>query len=550
MHPDAATLQPLAYRALALVVLVLVAWLSPQRVALAQPAVTPAVAVDEVTVRGFEVLGNTLIDPARVQAVLAPYTGQRSLAELQQAAQAVQALYGQAGYAAVAAYLPPQPLGDGLVRIQVVEGRISRVLVQGQRRLTEARVRAALPSLQQGSTPRVRDIDAELQIANENPARSIGVLLGPGDAAGEVQATVKVEEQPLQRYSLALDNSGNDRTGRYRLSLGWQHADISGRDDILSLHLQTSPTASSAVKVLSAGYRLPLARQHMALDVLAAWSDVDGGVQASAAGDLRFAGRGRIVGARAIGYLPRWGEFDQRLTLGLESRAYLNNCSVAGLPAGACGGAGASVLVQPLTLDYAAQSGGPLPASFGIGLAHNLALGGTHGAATDFDAVRSGAARHYSVLRASGQISLPLAEQLQLLARFALQHSDDALVPGEQFGIGGAQSVRAYAERELAGDRGLALSLELISPRLAIDSWGSGFDLRLLAFADAGQVQNRGGLACQGLDQRCRLSSLGLGARLAWQALSWRWSLAQAQQDGSSTLRGHWRSHFLLSANF
>ena len=194
-------------------------------------------ATEQVQVRSFQVQGNTLLDGAAVQAALVPYTGARSLADLQRAAQAVQALYGQAGWAAVVVYVPPQPVADGVVTLNVVEGKVSQVQVQGNQRLSAQRVRAALPSLVEGATPRVRRIDAELQIANENPGRNMAVLLGPGAAPGEVQATVKVDEQPVHRFSASLDNSGNDRTGHYRLGLGWQHADLTGHDDQFSLNL-------------------------------------------------------------------------------------------------------------------------------------------------------------------------------------------------------------------------------------------------------------------------------------------------------------------------
>ena len=132
-----------------------------------------ATATEQVQVRSFQVQGNTLLDAAAVQAALAPHTGARTLADLQKAAQAVQALYVQAGWAAVVVYLPPQPVADGVVTLNVVEGKVGQVLVQGNQRLSAARVRAALPSLVQGATPRVRRIDAELQIANENPAKTI-----------------------------------------------------------------------------------------------------------------------------------------------------------------------------------------------------------------------------------------------------------------------------------------------------------------------------------------------------------------------------------------
>jgi hemolysin activation/secretion protein len=276
---------------------------------------------------------------------------------------------------------------------------------------------------------------------------------------------------------------------------------------------------------------------------------VDGGIQPSAAGDLRFAGEGRIVGARGTAYLPRWGEVDQRLSVGLESRLYLNTCSVAGLPDGACGPAGNSVVVQPLSVEYIAQAGGGLPASLQLGLAHNLALGGHYGSAADFEAVRPGASRYYTALRATAQVSSTLLDDWSLGGRLTLQHTQDLLVPGEQFGLGGASSVRGYADRELSGDSGYAVAVELTTPRLAADTAGAA-DWRLLVFADGGQVQNQGDLACRAGQTRCTLTSLGLGARLGWRTLQARLFVAQARQDGADTRVGDWRTHLSANVNF
>ena len=516
------------------------------------PAATASAAAVEpqVQVNAFKVDGATLIDATRLQTVLTPWHGQRSLSELRQAAMAVQAAYTAAGYGAVVAYLPPQPVQDGVVTISVLEGRIGQVTVRGARRQTEAQVRAALPSLIEGATPRVRRIDAELQIANENPSRQVGVLLGPGALPGQVEATVTVEEQQVQRWNLALDNSGNARTGHYRASAGWQHADLSGHDDVLSVQWQTSPTDFNAVQVVSAGYRLPVVRWLSALDLFAAYSNVDGGLTPTTAGNLSFTGKGRIFGARSIWYLPRVGEYDQRLTVGLELRDYLNNCAISGLPAGACGPAGESVAVHPLSLEYAAQTGGAVAAGLNVSLAHNLALGGKHGDAANFQSVRLGARTRYTVLRASANVSLPVFEDWALAGRLALQHTDSRLVPGEQFGLGGAASVRGYQEREVAGDRGLLLSLELISPKLWAAPQAGGTDLRLLGFVDAGEVANRDATACSGQHTRCRLASVGVGARLSYGGLQFKLYVARALEDAIDTHRNDWRAHAALNFSF
>src|SRR3954470_1617840 len=82
----------------------------------AQPAAAPPAAEEaRFDVRGFTINGNTLIDSVALASVLGRFKGQRTLTELQEAARTVQGLYADAGYGAVVAYLPPQPVSDGNV---------------------------------------------------------------------------------------------------------------------------------------------------------------------------------------------------------------------------------------------------------------------------------------------------------------------------------------------------------------------------------------------------------------------------------------------------
>ena len=91
--------------------------------------------------------------------------------------------------------------------------------------------------------------------------------------------------------------------------------------------------------------------------------------------------------------------------------------------------------------------------------------------------------------------------------RGQFQFSPEALISGEQFGLGGSTSVRGTGERPISGDSGLLLSTELTSRELAPG-------LRLLGFIDAGWLSNRNpnGNPKPANDS---LSSAGLGLRYA-----------------------------------
>ncbi|MBV8605558.1 MAG: ShlB/FhaC/HecB family hemolysin secretion/activation protein [Pelomonas sp.] len=516
----------------------------------AAPAAAASASDARVQVDAFVVTGNTLLPPAVLDAALAPYKGQRTLDELKAAAAAVQARYVAAGWGGVVAYVPVQHEAPGVVAIAVVEGRISRVVVLGKQRDGEAQVRRSVSRLEVGATPEPRRIDAQIALANQNPARQTAVTLEPGAQPGEIEAHVTVTEQPERHWSFGVDNTGTSQTGRLRANLGLEQAGLNGfggQDNTLELQAQIAPEKPGSVAVVSADWRAPLYRAGLMADFIAAYSDVDGGTTSTAAGPLQFSGKGHVFGVHLGGALPRVGELSQRLTGAIDYRAYLNSCAIVGLPAGACGSAGASVSVSPWSIEYALQLGGANPLALQISFASNAGVFGPHGNAADFGAVRPGAPVAYTVVRANGlaQIALPAHWQIQL--RGAAQSSADALVPGEQFGLGGANAVRGYEEREVTGDQALLGSGELRGPDLGPLGAGVWFGarglehLQLLAFGDAGRVWNHLGAACLGSEVQCTLASAGLGARLAGRAGAGGWQLrldlAEALKAGTLTAR-------------
>ena len=85
------------------------------------------------------------------------------------------------------------------------------------------------------------------------------------------------------------------------------------------------------------------------------------------------------------------------------------------------------------------------------------------------------------------------------------QYSPDALISGEQFGLGGLSSVRGTAiERPISGDKGVSATLEITTPELMPG-------LRLLGFVDAGWLGNNNPTPPKPTTDR--LASVGLGLR-------------------------------------
>jgi hemolysin activation/secretion protein len=205
------------------------------------------------------------------------------------------------------------------------------------------------------------------------------------------------------------------------------------------------------------------------------------------------------------------------------------------------------VTVQPISLEYVARSGGDVAWGLGIGLHHNLRWGGTRTADADFEAVRPGAEPRYTLLRVNASAATAVFEDWQVQVRAVVQWSGDALVPAEQFGIGGAGTVRGYEERELTGDRGGFVSVELSTPALGGDTVPG---LHLSAFADAGKVVTLDGALCLAGRSGCDLASVGLGLRVGTPQTQLRLSLGAALREGARTEKNKARVHAAFSHQF
>src|SRR6185437_3771730 len=147
-----------------------------------QPSSSEApVQVQKFSLKKVQIQGNTLLPDDTLTALVSQLAGNdRTLGDLMQAAAAVQQAYREAGYGGVIAFVPEQELGSGNIIIRVVEGKLATVEISDNKRYSDANIIASLPHLKIGETPRVRAIDRDIQLINENPAKEVRVTLAAG----------------------------------------------------------------------------------------------------------------------------------------------------------------------------------------------------------------------------------------------------------------------------------------------------------------------------------------------------------------------------------
>lgn len=478
-------------------------------------------------IRAYQVEGNTLLPQEDIARLTARHAGaRRDFGDVQRALEALQDLYQARGFAGVLVTLPEQELDKGTVIFRVIEPKIGRVLVEGNEHFSADNARRSVPALVPGSTPNTRAVAGSVRVANENPAKQTAVLLRPGSRDGEIDAVIRVADVPPLRYSVSFDNTGNRETGAYRTGFAFQHGNLFDRDHVLTAQYVTSPTNTNDVEVYGLGYRIPLYGLGDSIDLIAGYSTVDSGTVQNL---FDVSGQGAVYAFRYNHNLVKLGDFEHRLVFGADYRAYQNLVT----PVGGNFNFVPDITVHPLSLTYSgALRQQQRDLSFYFNYTQNIP-GGNDGTGTDFKNSRTEARAAYRMWRFGGVYSRELGKEWQFRVKADAQYSGDALISAEQFGLGGAESIRGFNERYTSNDRGHRSNWEIYTPDLGA-VFGDESRLRFLAFYDTGQVgrnkRQPGELARVGLD------SAGFGVRFSFRNhLTIKADFAQVLHDGTQS---------------
>jgi hemolysin activation/secretion protein len=475
------------------------------------------------------VSGNTVLPEGEIQAALAPFTGRRLSAEdLIAARDAVTRLYVDHGYATSGAFLPDQRVSEGIVELQVEEGRLEDVHVTGASHLRAKFLRARL--LRSASGPlQVQRLRETLEQLQEGPlVEQVSAVLAPGTRPGSSQLELAVRESSQGSVSLTADNAQSPAVGSESGELRTTRYNLLGIGDGLEL----ATGLSQGLHRYEGRFWLPLGASETELELRYLASRAD--VVEDPFDALDIASRWRVmsVGLRH----PLYPSTDSVIWLGIQgdlirTRTYLEDRRFGFAPGSEDGETQISALRA--TQEWVRRDQGDVLAArstVSVGL-------DVLGASDAGPGLPDG-----SFLAWLGQVQW--ARRLdnwlggaQLSARADVQLTPNALLAPERFPLGGAHSVRGYRELELIRDNAAVASLELRVPLLRAPDGGDR--LQLASFLDAGQGWDHEStpgpktLASVGLGLRARLGANGLAS------IYWGIPLRHVSNPGDDWLQDH-----------
>lgn len=340
---------------------------------------------------------------------------------------------------------------DGLVRIEVREGRFARAVIEPapHRRIPPALAVDLVETAQpKGEVVSLDALDRATLLLSDLPGVQTQMSLRPGDKEGETEAVIRLDDAPSTEGSLAIDNAVVSATGSTRTIGQISHHGAWGRAETLSLiwmHTEGS-------EYLKLGYSEPVGSRGMRLGVNVSGSKYQ--LVSPQYVALNPSGPSNSIGldlsvpwlrTRLASASWQWGyehkNFRNETTAGLVSdyKIDLLSASLLGQRSDNWLGGGESAASVQTLWGHVDLSGSPNQAA---------------------DAQSAQTAGTYAKLRAMASRVQRLNPRQSLVATWQAQRASKNLDGSERFFMGGSQGVRAYPTNEGGGSQGQSINLE------------------------------------------------------------------------------------------
>jgi hemolysin activation/secretion protein len=457
----------------------------------------------------YRIIGAQLLSEGEIGEAVYPFLGPaRTEADLLGAASALEKVYKEKGYQTVSVSLPEQTGRRGVVFLQVTEARVGRLRVHGSRYFALDKIKAKVPSLAEGKVPNFHDVGREIVALNQWSDRRVTPDLRPGTEPGTVDIDLNVKDTLPLHGSVELNNRYSADTEPLRVSGSISYTNLWQLGHAAGASFQVSPQDLEQVKVFS-GYYLARFASVDWLSLIV--QGVKQNSNVSTLGSVAVAGRGEIIGARAVISLPPRKDFYHSASFGIDYKHFEQEVGLGATGGGVVETTTTPISYYPLSVAYTATwIGKSYTTDVNAGV--NFHLRGMGSEPRQFDENRFNADANYIYLRGDLSHTQKLPRGVELFAKVQGQLADQPLVSSEQYGGGGLGTVRGYLEAELLGDNAGFGTIELRSPSL-LGWWGrKDSEWQLYAFAEGGLLGIHDPLP----EQRSsfRLASIGVGTRV------------------------------------
>ncbi|MBI3999785.1 MAG: ShlB/FhaC/HecB family hemolysin secretion/activation protein, partial [Candidatus Omnitrophica bacterium] len=399
-------------------------------------------------VQKIEIKGNTIFQTAEFFPMIKNYENREAtLEDLKAITYAITQKYQKSGYITSLAYVPPQDLEKGTIAIEIIEGRVGKILIEGNRFFRKKKMRSYF-KMREGEILEIDKIQTTVRHLNENQDRIVAATLKAGEVPKTTDILLTVKDHFPLHGGFRYDNEGSDTSGQQRFGFTMIDNNLTSMDDLIS----AGTLFGKHFGFIFAQYVIPFSLTHTKF--IFGFSHG----QATPKKELSPRGVNGISQTYSLGIdqslmqsdnflLSVRGGFEFR-----ESRTLVDSGTFRRERLRPFKFGPTMVVRDPWGMNVVSSD-----VSFGT----NLFGANIH---TDPSAARQGVEPYFYRLRGSLFRSQKLFFGTTGVAKMEFQHAGRKLPSSSAFYLGGATTVRGYPETDYLGDSGILTNLELFIP--------------------------------------------------------------------------------------
>lgn len=204
--------------------------------------------------KDVQVTPSQVFTAADISQLIAPYIGKDvTLDDLYTLVGQFNERYRKGGYVTCRAFLAPQTIHDGVVQIELVEGKTGQVSVEGNDSTRSDYITHRL-NLPQGKLGNLNELNKQILRFNATNDVQLHLAMKAGAEAGTTDYIITAREPQREVFGLFSDNAGYKTSGLYRGGMYWQERSLTGNRDSLFL----STVFSDGTRSFASSYTAPI----------------------------------------------------------------------------------------------------------------------------------------------------------------------------------------------------------------------------------------------------------------------------------------------------
>ena len=393
--------------------------------------------------------GNSVFDTDKFNKLFTKLIGNEvSLIDLSNVTDIITDMYRKQGYLTSKAIIPPQVIKNGNVKIQIIEGSIGTIKIDGGKWINSSYVKnnfLTQNNIEENKLFNVNSLSQSMAEVNAPKYLKGKVTLEKGKETGQTDIILDIKDRFPLSVGAGWDNTGRELVGVQRAGLFTSIDNLTGRGD----RIWVNNSFATRTYGLDTGYSMPVGKKGDKLIFGYTYSDTNLGGEYS---PYRIIGKANNFTTSYLHPLLKRKDLEVNSRIAFDTMharttmldtQTLNNYELRVLRAGISGN----------KFDEQGRWLGDMMVSAGIpflGATQSNNYGEPDAKFVKFNTYLTRVQR--------------LPKDCIAIARINTQIATGTLFPAEQMQLGGAYTVRGYNEGSMLGDVGYVLSFEVRTP--------------------------------------------------------------------------------------